>query len=454
MSGTLIALIVVGGVFAALLVAELIVLFVPSKKKKDEQPAAQPEEQPEEQTEEQPEEQPVVQAEEQPEEQPEEQQEEQTEEQPEQQPEEQPEEQPVVQAEEQPEEQPEQSETTAVISIPIIASAETSDQPEEKVEAKEVVVAAVGEGTTVRYNRSFLAKLIQSDEALQSRYGAVKNELLSYKKVKTRIGWYNETVRCGRLTVAKFGIKGKTLYLYLAIDPATLENTKYFYKDVGEIKRYNSVPTRIKLRSNRSVKYAAELIAQMFEARDVKRVADRSVDYSLPYESTEKLIERNLIKLVVSKGGGFGAFAANAEAAVAEKEEPSEEPKPVDESTAEKLQEVGVEVRESVTVTEAQSMITDEDAAKFIEVVKPQDTEKTGKKFVINVDTLSANFEAGDVVDLATLKEKRLVPKNVGYIKVLARGAIDKPLTVKAQDYSMDAVKMIIMVGGKVIEEK
>ena len=50
--------------------------------------------------------------------------------------------------------------------------------------------------------------------------------------------------------------------------------------------------------------------------------------------------------------------------------------------------------------------------------------------------------------------EKKLVAKNVDIIKVLARGVLDKALTVKAHDFSLDAAKMIVVAGGSVIKLK
>ena len=50
------------------------------------------------------------------------------------------------------------------------------------------------------------------------------------------------------------------------------------------------------------------------------------------------------------------------------------------------------------------------------------------------------------------LKEMKLIPKNVGSLKILARGVLDKPLNVEAQDFSLDAVKMIVLTGGKAIK--
>ncbi len=78
------------------------------------------------------------------------------------------------------------------------------------------------------------------------------------------------------------------------------------------------------------------------------------------------------------------------------------------------------------------------------------ETEGT-KKRIINVDTLSENFLPGDTVDVNVLKNMSLVPYDTAYIKVLARGMIDKPLKVYANDFSLSAIKMIALTGGEAI---
>ncbi len=74
------------------------------------------------------------------------------------------------------------------------------------------------------------------------------------------------------------------------------------------------------------------------------------------------------------------------------------------------------------------------------------------RRGIINVDTLSGNFSAGERVDVNILKRKSLVPYDTAYIKVLARGVIDKPLHVYANDFSLSAVKMIALSGGRAIK--
>ncbi|MCD8205650.1 MAG: uL15 family ribosomal protein [Clostridia bacterium] len=55
---------------------------------------------------------------------------------------------------------------------------------------------------------------------------------------------------------------------------------------------------------------------------------------------------------------------------------------------------------------------------------------------------------------MKALKAKRLIDKKCTRVKILSGGKIDKALTVKADDFSLDAIKMILLVGGKVIKIK
>ena len=99
----------------------------------------------------------------------------------------------------------------------------------------------------------------------------------------------------------------------------------------------------------------------------------------------------------------------------------------------------------------ADSVITDSLAKDLIRKECEIKTSGSAKR-IINVDTLSRSFCANDRVDINVLKNKHLIPYDTGYIKVLARGIIDKPLIVYANDFSLSAVKMIALSGGKSIK--
>ena len=104
----------------------------------------------------------------------------------------------------------------------------------------------------------------------------------------------------------------------------------------------------------------------------------------------------------------------------------------------------------SVTAEEADELMSDRLAEELKEYEYEYISDGSAKA-EINIDVISAAFDDGDTVTLEALKEKRLVGKKVGYVKVLARGRLDKSLTVVAQDFSAAAAKMIFLMGGKAV---
>ena len=142
-------------------------------------------------------------------------------------------------------------------------------------------------------------------------------------------------------------------------------------------------------------------------------------------------------------------------------EEPSPEPIPdeADAEPSEPLSEKALcessEPLSAVTAEEANSLMSDTEAKEELaeETAGYEDTERyTGaKKAEINVDTISEHFESGDIVTLNSLKQKKLIPSSAGTVKILARGYLDKPLTIVAQDFSTAALKMILLTGGTAV---
>ena len=164
-------------------------------------------------------------------------------------------------------------------------------------------------------------------------------------------------------------------------------------------------------------------------------------------EEEKRLVEEKAKKEEEKRLAEEKAKKEEEEKRLAEEKAKKEEEKRLAEEKAhmEELQ------RQQVSAAEVKEIISDETASILIE--KEFDEEKIfgNKKGIINIDIISRNFKAGDIVTVNTLKDKKLIDKNICFVKVLARGVIDKPLVVKAQDFSLDAVKMIQLTGGKVV---
>ena len=155
----------------------------------------------------------------------------------------------------------------------------------------------------MKYNRSFIARIIQGTDDQKNYYGQVKPALLSYKKVNSNIAWGAERFNKGRETIARFKIRGKTLCLYLALDPNEFETSVYHQVVVSDNKSMHGTPMMVKIKSPRGVKKAIRLIDIMLERREgVKRtVAERDYAAMYPYETIEELIEDGLVKDVSKK---------------------------------------------------------------------------------------------------------------------------------------------------------
>ncbi len=153
----------------------------------------------------------------------------------------------------------------------------------------------------MKYNRSFIARIIQSTDEQKDYYGRVKTALLSYAKVNSNVGWSSERFNKGRETIARFKIRGKTLCLYLSLDPAAYKTSVYHHVDVSDNKSMRGTPLMVKIKSPLGVKKAVRLIDEMLEGMGaVKRnkVTERDYAAMYPYESIEELIEDGLVKEV------------------------------------------------------------------------------------------------------------------------------------------------------------
>ena len=210
----------------------------------------------------------------------------------------------------------------------------SEEAPEETPAAEEEIpeAEALKREVEIRYRRSFLSRYIQAESFIQDYYTEIKNELLSYKGVKSRISWSKESFKRGRVHLAKMDVKGKALYLYLALDPKALEGTKYkFTLAKGDC------PVLLKIKSERKKKYALELIAQLMANEGLVRVEREAEDYHLPYEDNEALIERGLIKVILPKGESLdeNAIAVKADLSGIESRKPVAEEIPEETPAAE-----------------------------------------------------------------------------------------------------------------------
>ncbi len=154
----------------------------------------------------------------------------------------------------------------------------------------------------IRYRTSFMSRLIQAGDELQGYYTVLKNTLLSYKGVKARTSWAFESFNKGRIQCAKLNIKGTALQVYLGLNPEEYSQEKYKYTYVGNKPKLDGVPIMLKVKSEKHLKTALELIRDVMAKNEIKEGAMPTEDYRMPYESTEDLVDRELVKVIMPEG--------------------------------------------------------------------------------------------------------------------------------------------------------
>lgn len=152
-------------------------------------------------------------------------------------------------------------------------------------------------------DRSFTARLSQADDALKANYNEIKNFALSFKGVNSRISWSYDSINRGRKKVCKIVVKGKSLILYLALNPYELPE-KYHHKSVNDVSKYAQTPTKLKVRSGRSVKYAKELIAMIASNYELKQRDVENNNYAPEMFSDDELKAQGYIKTKLVKENG------------------------------------------------------------------------------------------------------------------------------------------------------
>lgn len=188
---------------------------------------------------------------------------------------------------------------------------EPEDEEEDDVEdnesekEKEARLAAIESAPELeqgqRYNRSYKARLIQSSDAVKGWYSQIKNAALSYKGVKSAVSWRQEKVTKGRIQFVKLALRGKTLSVYLPLEVSRIKN--YDVEDVSDKSVHAVTPCLLRVKKEAHVKQALELIAQAAEKLALEAAPAKKTDYVKEYklETTEKLVEEGLIKIVGKK---------------------------------------------------------------------------------------------------------------------------------------------------------
>lgn len=257
-----------------------------------------------------------------------------------------------------------------------------------------------------RIRLTFEEKTTLASDEVKNYYNEVKNYLLMYR-AHARLSKKCESFRYKGL-LAKVAFAGKTLKVNLAIDPKALEGTKYHFKDRSDKKQYQLVPTQIKIKSDRGLKYFKELVDMMMEGREVKP--------KRRFETTD------FTALLIPDGHAV-------------------------------LYTLGVTNDHLVDIMDVSNVPTDlpVDLVYHIPTVNGADIEGMKEENSIYLDTLCKHFNDGDIITLDILKKNNILTRG-NMLRIKARGTLDKHFTIYADSFEANALAMLLCTGSKAVK--
>lgn len=131
----------------------------------------------------------------------------------------------------------------------------------------------------------FPTRMVDADDLMKSNYNELKSELMAYG-LKSRVSNSGDTFRLHKVTYVKIAIAGKSLKLYMALDPKDYADSSLPISDVGAKNTYKDIPFVFKVKSPLSMRRAKQLIADLMDKHDLEQAkvnphnwADELKDY-------------------------------------------------------------------------------------------------------------------------------------------------------------------------------
>lgn len=150
------------------------------------------------------------------------------------------------------------------------------------------------------FDYSFTAKLVMAGENIKSYYADIATELLKYETVTAKTSWSGIYFQAGRERVAFISISGKTIYLYLAIDPDSRASGRFKAMNVSSVKKYAKTPSLFRIRGEGAKNHAIEMIAQAARQQGLKEktaIVPLTAE-NFKSDSFNNLLTRGLVRIL------------------------------------------------------------------------------------------------------------------------------------------------------------
>lgn len=285
---------------------------------------------------------------------------------------------------------------------------ETEEDDEEEPEDDGAPKLITAEDARKRRTSTMRGRLRYGSDVNKTIYEELVNHLLTYKNVSRSLTNRADNFKHKGALVAKITLTGKTIKLFLPLDPEQYEYDKY-HQLITEKKGYEEVPFTLKVKSNRGLKYAKELIDETMAQKQVDK---------------KKKTERKSFKeLILLQKGSLLIKAKKTD-----------------------------KLRSRVDSQDANAQLTDAEALELIKVKNVPYVDEVKKTAFVGLDKIQDLYNDCDMVNIKTLRKRGLVKEEHNRVKIIGGGTLTKSLKVYADEYSLTAVKMIVLLGGKVVK--
>lgn len=124
----------------------------------------------------------------------------------------------------------------------------------------------------------FEKRIVSADKVMKDHYNELKSEILAYG-VKSRVSNSGDTFRLHAVTYVKVTIAGKSLKLYLALDPKDYQDSTLPIADASNKGIYKEIPLVFKVKSDLSLRRAKALIADAMAKGGLEKGAVEAHDW-------------------------------------------------------------------------------------------------------------------------------------------------------------------------------
>ncbi len=148
-------------------------------------------------------------------------------------------------------------------------------------------------------SKSFEAKLYLNTTDNKEYYSKVKNEILSYEGVYSKISFKHETFKYDGKLIMKMQIRGTKVAILCPFTQEEYQNSKFKFVDVDNFDSHEETPLLYKVYNPLRLKYATQIIEGVMEKYNIsKKENPEYVDYAKDFngKDVDQLIQEGLIR--------------------------------------------------------------------------------------------------------------------------------------------------------------